>query len=57
MTQTPRFNTLRQIGNIARAMGGAVACASAAESGRTPSRAALKAVGIDPEAFYGINRK
>ncbi|ALN74466.1 MULTISPECIES: hypothetical protein [unclassified Aureimonas] len=58
MTQTSRIRTFgRQLRGIAGTIGGAAACAAAAEAGRSPSRAALTAVGIDPEAYYGINRK
>jgi len=58
MTAQP--NRLRQFGrqlrSIGTAVGGAVACASAAEAGKRPSRAALTAVGIDADAYYGIGR-
>lgn len=37
-------------------VGGVAACAAAAEAGRRPSRAALKAAGIDADQYYGISR-
>ncbi len=44
----------RQLRTVASVMNGAVACAAAAEAGRRPNRAALKAVGIDADTFYEI---
>ncbi|WP_427024363.1 hypothetical protein ACP4J4_17980 [Aureimonas ureilytica] len=55
-----QMSRMRQFGSQIRSftstVGGAVACAAAAEAGKRPSRAALQSVGIDPEAFYGIKR-
>ncbi|WP_188052192.1 hypothetical protein [Aureimonas fodinaquatilis] len=42
--------------NFAEYFDGIRACAAAVEAGRKPSRAALKAARIDPDAFYGIQR-
>lgn len=54
---TSRMRTLgRRLRGFADTMNGAVACAAAAEAGKRPSREALKAAGIDPEAYFGIQR-
>ncbi len=39
---------------MTEAFGGIAACAAAAEAGKRPSRAALKAAGIEPNAFDEI---
>ncbi|WP_279480467.1 hypothetical protein [Aureimonas sp. SK2] len=55
---TPRNNRTRSIGQRIRSMtetfGGIAACAAAAEAGKRPSRAALKAAGIEPSAFDDV---
>ncbi|WP_182086801.1 hypothetical protein [Aureimonas sp. ME7] len=55
---SPRNNRMRNFGerirNFTEVFGAAATCAAAAEAGRRPSRQALKTIGIDPNAFYGI---
>jgi hypothetical protein len=49
-----RFVT--RLRNVADFLGGVRECSAAAEAGRRPSRAALKAAGIDADAYYSIQR-
>ncbi len=55
---SPRNNRTRSFGQRLRSMtdafGGIAACAAAAEAGKRPSRAALEAAGIAPDAFNEI---
>lgn len=46
----------RTLLSIADVISGAGACAAAAESGRTPNRHALKAVGIDADTWNRIGK-
>ncbi|WP_061933566.1 hypothetical protein [Aureimonas sp. AU22] len=56
---SPRNNRTRSFGQRLRSMtetfGGIAACAAAAEAGKRPSRAALKAAGIEPNAFDDVH--
>ena len=57
MSQPSRIHQFgRQLRNFADTLGGVASCAAAAEAGKRPSRTALKAAGIDADAFYGINQ-
>ncbi|WP_062210018.1 hypothetical protein [Aureimonas sp. AU12] len=56
-TQPSRFRQFgRQIRSFTDTFGGVASCAAAAEAGKRPSRSALKAAGIDADAFYGISQ-
>lgn len=56
-SQPSRSRSFRStLASIAEAIGGAAACAAAAEGGRTPSRQALEAIGIDAETWARIGK-
>lgn len=54
---SPRRSFRSSVSSFLRAVGGAQECARAAESGRMPSREALRAVGIDADAWSRIGTR
>ncbi len=56
-TSRPRRSFRAGVSSFLLALGGAHECALAMESGRTPSRRALNAVGIDADAWDRIGKR
>lgn len=54
--QPTRTNLRTRIRDFATMMDGVIDCASAARSGRKPSRDALRRAGIGAEGFYPADR-